>query len=594
MSGRSGRVVGRIAAAVVVVLAGGGAARAGTPPTNFAEWGTTVNGFQDSFGGTSLDPGWVAIGTNVYSVSDGWLHVAAPSSDPTKLLYEGASYDGTTQNVLALIKVTSATATDSRVGVSAGNTTIGYGINLMFRGNETLDNVAWLNDYVAHGPQNSFAWQVGTSYWVRMLHSPNKTGGADPAFNGSNDCFGKVWLADGTTPEPADYQFAWASNDSRSGFAGIQSGAPYGSSQFDVGYVLIQAAGLPSISVGPTVAPTPPEAPINLSASYTSGAGVSLSWTDQSADETGFQVERAAGAFPFSLLTTKNADETTHADTLLYPSVTYTYRVRSFNANGPSTYSNEASITTSAAEVAPAAPNAPSGLTASPLGTRSVALAWRDNSSDEIGFEIARAEGALAYASLVGVKPDVVSFPDHSAHPGWPCAYRVRALSVRGASAFSDPTPYAVPATLDIAVLSGTVTDSTRFAKDALKLKASYAFLSGDATAALDPVASGMALQVGATSAPVVVSIPAADKGWKVKTQRKVPVAATWKSAKGVAPKVAVTVDLVRKTLTVAVTGAQFLVAPTTNVRTLVAAGFEGGAQSGTWTEKKPGYLRFP
>src|SRR5207237_7803170 len=113
----------------------------------------------------------------------------------------------------------------------------------------------------------------------------------------------------------------------------------------EVGSGLIQASGLPSISAGPVAPPPPPAAPTNLVANYASGTGVTLTWKDNSPDETSFQLERAAQAFPFSLLATKPADATTHLDTLLYPSVTYTYRVRAVGPNGNSSWSNEASIT---------------------------------------------------------------------------------------------------------------------------------------------------------------------------------------------------------------------------------------------------------
>jgi hypothetical protein len=581
-------------AALVALLAPVPRAFSATIPTNFAEYGTAVNGYQDQFTGTALDVGWTVYGGITTSVSGGYLHVSGATTDPSKIMYTGASYDGVTQNVLAMIKVTSTSGTnDSRVGVSTSNTTAGQGMNLMFRGAPSFSNVAFLNDFIAHGPQNTFTWQQDVLYWMRTLHAPNKTGGTDPAFNGVNDCFGKVWPADGTTPEPTNYQFSWASNDSRSGFAGLQTGATYGNATFDVGYVLIQAAGLPSINVGPVVPPTPPEAPINLVANYQSGSGVTLTWEDKSTDETSFQIERSAAAFPFSLLAAKPADATTHLDTLLYPSVTYTYRVRASAPNGNSAWSNEASITTSAAEVPPSAPSPPTNLTATALGSDSVALGWQDNSSDEVGFGLERAEGAAGYAPLFAVKPDVVSFADHSPHPGWPCSYRVRALSVRGASAFSNPASFLVPATLTLTPASGTVTDSTKFTKDAIKLKLSYSFVSGDASAAIDPVTNGMHLQLGATNASVVVSIPEKDETWKAKKKKGKTVSATWKSPKGELPKATVVVDLVKKTVTVTVAGAEFPNVPNANVRTLLACGNAGGAHTGGWTQKKPGVMVF-
>src|SRR5207244_3494595 len=118
---------------------------AATIPTNFQEYGTVVNGFQDQFTGTSLDPGWTTVGGYTMSVSGGYLHVTGATTDPSKLLYTGASYDGVTQNVLAMIRVVSTSGgNDSRVGVSVGDTTAGQGMNLMFRGDPSYSIVSFL------------------------------------------------------------------------------------------------------------------------------------------------------------------------------------------------------------------------------------------------------------------------------------------------------------------------------------------------------------------------------------------------------------------------------------------------------------------
>src|SRR4051812_43050632 len=67
--------------------------------------GTVVAGYQDDFDGASLNPNWVVVGANVYSVSGGMLHVATAASDPNHLLYELGGYDSTVQEVLARIRI---------------------------------------------------------------------------------------------------------------------------------------------------------------------------------------------------------------------------------------------------------------------------------------------------------------------------------------------------------------------------------------------------------------------------------------------------------------------------------------------------------
>jgi hypothetical protein len=227
-------------------------------PRNFAEYNTTVNGYQDRFEDVALNPGWTAYGSGTWTQNgDGYLHATSGSTDPSKLLYSGAAYNGTVQNVLAMVRVTAFGSngdTGARAGVSSvSSPTAGHpgeGINYIFYGNGNgIQKSEFLNDYIAHGPVAITPTRaVGVDYWVRLLHHPNRPAGGDPAFNGANDAFAKIWPADGTTPEPTSYQFSWNSNDTRSGLAGLNIGFD-STTKMDVGYVLIQAAGLPSTEV---------------------------------------------------------------------------------------------------------------------------------------------------------------------------------------------------------------------------------------------------------------------------------------------------------------------------------------------------------
>jgi hypothetical protein len=90
----------------------------------------------------------------------------------------------------------------------------------------------------------------------------------------------------------------------------------------------------------------PPNAPDNLSANAVSSSQINLSWNDNSADETGFDVERSLDGVNFTLLTTTGADTTSYSDTGLAESTIYYYRVLAYNANGSSAYSATSSATT--------------------------------------------------------------------------------------------------------------------------------------------------------------------------------------------------------------------------------------------------------
>jgi len=92
---------------------------------------------------------------------------------------------------------------------------------------------------------------------------------------------------------------------------------------------------------------TPPAAPSVLLATSPSAYQVDLTWTDNSNNETNFEIEKgSASTGPFSPLTTLGTNITTLADPAVFPTTQYCYRVRATNSVGPSAYSNVACITT--------------------------------------------------------------------------------------------------------------------------------------------------------------------------------------------------------------------------------------------------------
>ena len=79
----------------------------------------------------------------------------------------------------------------------------------------------------------------------------------------------------------------------------------------------------------------------------TSAGSLQLTWTDNSHDENGFDIERKVETSgEFWLLATLPANQNSYTDTNLANGTTYCYRVRAFNSIGGSPYSNEACATT--------------------------------------------------------------------------------------------------------------------------------------------------------------------------------------------------------------------------------------------------------
>lgn len=98
----------------------------------------------------------------------------------------------------------------------------------------------------------------------------------------------------------------------------------------------------------PPPPPPPPAAPTGLLATASGSTQINLAWTDNSADETGFSIERCqnAGCTAFAQIATAGANVTGFSNTGLAAGTSYSYRVRASNAGGFSSYSNVASATT--------------------------------------------------------------------------------------------------------------------------------------------------------------------------------------------------------------------------------------------------------
>jgi hypothetical protein len=158
------------------------------------------------------------------------------------------------------------------------------------------------------------------------------------------------------------------------------------------------------------VAADPPVTPTNLGAQAVSPTSINLAWTDASANELGFEVERRTGEGAWAWLATLGANATTYVDTRLTQGITYGYRVRAYNTAGASPYSNEVSATYQLAVTATAG----IGGTAS---CNPATVNYNDSStctaSPDTGYAFVAWTGACAgqgaACSLTGIQADKVS-----------------------------------------------------------------------------------------------------------------------------------------------------------------------------------------
>src|SRR5262249_4699132 len=88
------------------------------------------------------------------------------------------------------------------------------------------------------------------------------------------------------------------------------------------------------------------EAPTNLTAGGATPTQISLSWTNNSPDDTGVEIDRKVGAGPYTVIGVISPTMTSYTDTGLNPGTPYTYRVRAVSSTLVSGFAPEVSIST--------------------------------------------------------------------------------------------------------------------------------------------------------------------------------------------------------------------------------------------------------
>lgn len=158
---------------------------------------------------------------------------------------------------------------------------------------------------------------------------------------------------------------------------------------------------------------------------------VKLTWTDQSALETSYRIERSVDpATSFSTRATLGANVATYTDNFAFvPETAYYYRIYAVNSVRSSGYDSLMFLLSAG----------PENLYARETHAARVALAWDDMSAFETGYVVERrlASGAT-FEVLDTLGADVVDFADHGLAEATGYVYRVRALNEYGYSAYSN------------------------------------------------------------------------------------------------------------------------------------------------------------
>jgi hypothetical protein len=184
-------------------------------------------------------------------------------------------------------------------------------------------------------------------------------------------------------------------------------------------------------AVSLTIIPPIPSAPSALVATAANGM-VTISWADNSPNETSFRIERSSNGGNFLLWTILPANSRSYTDPAVAVGSTYAYRVIAANTLGMSAPSAPASIT-----VPGLPPTAPTGLTAVPVSRTQITLNWQDTSDNETGFTIERSTNGTSWSPIANVGANVRTFANTGLKQMILYSYRVRANNAWGSSAFS-------------------------------------------------------------------------------------------------------------------------------------------------------------
>jgi FtsP/CotA-like multicopper oxidase with cupredoxin domain len=217
----------------------------------------------------------------------------------------------------------------------------------------------------------------------------------------------------------------------------------------------------------PQVVAVAPRAPSNLQLAV-SGTTATLTWTDNSANESEFVLQRATDpTFTTGLTTFTLAPDTTrYVDSSIRRRTSYWYRVLASNVVGdPWDYTDpnlnegarfptntlSSAFSNVATNFAGAAlPADPTNLSATVQAGPQVRLVWTDNATNETGFVVERCEGAgcTGFAQIAVPGPSTggsVTYVDATVVAGTAYGYRVRAVNVAGSSGYTNVASVSVP-----------------------------------------------------------------------------------------------------------------------------------------------------
>jgi hypothetical protein len=258
-------------------------------------------------------------------------------------------------------------------------------------------------------------------------------------------------------------------------------------SEQQVCYRVVTLSRTGASSPSNTSCTVPPAAPTGLTGTVVDHQTVDLAWTDNSAVEELYWVERAtAEAGPYSNVASVPPNTVRYRQSGLSSNATYWYRVRANSDGGYGDYSNVVSATP-----AFTAPTAPSGTNVTPTSSSTVRITWVDNSANEDWFRVQRSvDLGATWTTYYTLAANRTAANDYGRTSEQQVCYRVIAFNAQGESPPSQAdctTPPAGPTGLTVAAVDPQTNDLAW--TDNSAVEDGYEVQRGDGTTAYSVVA---------------------------------------------------------------------------------------------------------
>jgi subtilisin family serine protease len=186
--------------------------------------------------------------------------------------------------------------------------------------------------------------------------------------------------------------------------------------------------------------------------SATSVNTLSLTWTDNATNETGYVVERSLSpGIGYAVVGQLGANATSYNDFGLNENTRYFYRVAAAIGTNLSNYSNEANGTTRI--------TLPTNLVATPIAQTAIRINWTDNSNNESGYRIESSSvgNGTGFALLANVAANTTEYTHGGLTPDTRVFYRISPVGINGnlATYTNEATAVTFPSTPTNLVATG-------------------------------------------------------------------------------------------------------------------------------------------